>query len=106
MSILMKQCLSNPPGICPAKALNAKTFFGVHCFDSMKHEFVAISIVSLILVAYTLCAAFGIFLGLVMLTVSVSPLLVIWMVWVVLKHGTFEGRELLENEEYGYADRQ
>ncbi len=72
----------------------------------MKSEFVAISIVSLVLIAYSLCATFGIFLGFVFLTVSISPLLVIWMVWVVLKHGTFEGRELAEQEEYGYADRQ
>ncbi|PSL32187.1 hypothetical protein [Chitinophaga ginsengisoli] len=34
-----------------------------------------------------------------------SPLLVIWMVYTVLKYGVYTGRELAEDEEYGYQDR-
>ncbi|SHN36941.1 hypothetical protein [Chitinophaga sp. CF418] len=36
----------------------------------------------------------------------ISPLLVIWMVYTVLKYGVYTGRELAEGEEYGYQDRQ
>jgi len=34
-----------------------------------------------------------------------SPVLVIWMVYTVLKYGVYKGRELAEDEEYGYQDR-
>lgn len=35
----------------------------------------------------------------------VSPFLVVWMVYTVLKYGVYTGRELAEDEEYGYQDR-
>lgn len=35
----------------------------------------------------------------------ISPFLVIWMVYTVLKYGLYTGRELADNEEYGYQDR-
>lgn len=31
-----------------------------------------------------------------------SPLLLGWMVYTVIRYGTFSGRELKEGEEYGY----
>lgn len=34
-----------------------------------------------------------------------SPVLIIWMVYTVLKYGVYTGRELREDEEYGYQDR-
>ena len=33
-----------------------------------------------------------------------SPLVVIYMVYMVLKYGVYTGRELEENEEWGYED--
>ncbi|HJT75351.1 MAG TPA: hypothetical protein VJ720_15050 [Chitinophaga sp.] len=38
-----------------------------------------------------------------MFIVSPGPLL--WMVYTILKYGKYNGRELAENEEYGYQDR-
>ena len=35
----------------------------------------------------------------------ISPFLVIWMVYVVLKYGQFNSKELDEDEEWGYCDR-
>lgn len=35
-----------------------------------------------------------------------SPLIMLWMVVTILKHGKFTGRELNENEEWGYQDKQ
>lgn len=34
-----------------------------------------------------------------------SPLVVIGMVYTVIRYGKFTGRELKENEEWGYEDR-
>ncbi len=70
----------------------------------MKHEYIAIGLVSLILLFYTVLAVFGLFPGMVILIFSLSPVLLIWMVWVVLKHGTYTGPELQAGEEFGYAD--
>lgn len=35
----------------------------------------------------------------------ISPFVLCWMVYVVLKYGRFTGRELAEGEEFGYEDR-
>lgn len=35
----------------------------------------------------------------------ISPAPLIWMVYTILKYGKYNGRELAENEEYGYQDR-
>ncbi len=71
----------------------------------MKIAYSAIGLVSFILLVYATLGAFQIFPGFVLLIFSLSPLFVIWMVWVVLKYGTYDGRELKEGEEYGYGDR-
>ena len=36
---------------------------------------------------------------------ALSPLPVIWMVYSVLRYGKYNGRELAEDEEFGYQDR-
>lgn len=35
----------------------------------------------------------------------ISPGLIIFMVYSVLKHGEFEGEELANGQEFGYLDR-
>jgi hypothetical protein len=35
-----------------------------------------------------------------------SPFLVLWMVYSIIKHGVYKGKELEENEEWGYADKE
>lgn len=34
-----------------------------------------------------------------------SPVIVIWMVYTILRHGKYHGRELTRSQEYGYEDR-
>jgi len=34
-----------------------------------------------------------------------SPFLVIWMVYRIIRHDKYAGRELNEGEEWGYADK-
>lgn len=71
----------------------------------MKHDEIAIALVSLVFLIYTGFAAFNVFPGLVFLIFSISPFLIIWMVWVVLRHGEYNHGELDEDQEFGYLDR-
>jgi hypothetical protein len=71
----------------------------------MKQDIIAIGIVSMILLLYTLFAALDMFIGAVLLTAGLSPIAVIWMVWVVIKYGEYKGPELNSDQEYGYLDR-
>ncbi|MCA1751398.1 MAG: hypothetical protein ABR572_02825 [Cryomorphaceae bacterium] len=71
----------------------------------MKHDIIVISIVSALLLIYTILASLEMYLGLVFLLVGISPLLIIWMVWTVLRHGEYNGPELDSGQEYGYLDR-
>lgn len=71
----------------------------------MKHETIAIAGVSMTLLFYTMFATTGVLLNWVALIFAISPLLIIWMVWVVLKYGEFHGEELEEEQEFGYVDK-
>ncbi|MGB6035636.1 MAG: hypothetical protein WBG42_05165 [Cryomorphaceae bacterium] len=71
----------------------------------MKQETIAVGGVSMILLLYTMFASTGILLNWVALIFAVSPVLIIWMVWVVLKYGEYNGEELEDEQEFGYMDR-
>lgn len=71
----------------------------------MKHESIAIAGVSIVLLLYTLFAGAGVLLNWVALIFAASPVLIIWMVWVVLKYGEYKGDELEEDQEFGYVDK-
>jgi hypothetical protein len=71
----------------------------------MKHDEIAVGIVSLIFLIYTAFALFEVMMGLVFLIFTISPLLIIWMVYVVLRHGEYKHDELREGQEFGYVDR-
>jgi len=71
----------------------------------MKHDTIAVAGVSLLLLIYTMFASLELFLSFVYLIFAVSPVLIIWMVWVVLKFGEYEGNELANKQEFGYEDR-
>ena len=34
-----------------------------------------------------------------------APAVLIWMAYTIIRYGKFEGKELQENEEWGYSDR-
>ena len=71
----------------------------------MKHDLIAVLAVSALLLLYTIFAALDMFIGFVLLVAGLSPLAIIWMVWVVIKHGEYNGPELESEQEYGYLDR-
>ncbi len=64
----------------------------------------AIAFVTLYLLVYTLLIQFpaGFTAGLIML--MISPFLVCWLVYTVLKYGIYTGPEL-GNKEFGYEDK-
>lgn len=65
----------------------------------------AVAIVSVVLAVYTLLGALNAPYPFMALIFSLSPFLMVWMVWNVLKDDGCKVRELAEGEEWGYADR-
>jgi hypothetical protein len=60
---------------------------------------------TLYLVVYTLLIRFEASFNTIAVMFLLSPFLVIWMAYNILKYGKFNGRELQENEEWGYSER-
>lgn len=61
--------------------------------------------VTLYLIVYTLLHQYGASLSVLSAMFLASPFLVIWMAYTILKHASYDGRELNEDEEYGYQDK-
>ncbi|MFI5187257.1 MAG: hypothetical protein ACHQF0_11060 [Chitinophagales bacterium] len=65
----------------------------------------AVAAVSIILLVYCVLINFNISLPLVYFIFCISPFLLIWMAYSVIRHGNYKGKELNEDEEWGYQDR-
>lgn len=70
----------------------------------MKKPGFVIALVTIYLFTYAILGQLNIDLKIMALLFAFSPFLVIWMVYTVLKHGKYSGKELSENEEWGYQD--
>ena len=70
----------------------------------MKRDIWVVVIVTIYLVIYTIFTVTGVDSRIIMLMYMCSPLLLLYMVYTVLKHGEPPQKELEENEEWGYAD--
>jgi hypothetical protein len=68
------------------------------------HKMVTL-LVTFYLVIYTVLHQSGASLKLLGAMFLASPFLVIWMAYTILKYASYEGRELEENEEWGYQDK-
>jgi uncharacterized RDD family membrane protein YckC len=68
-------------------------------------EAVPVVAVSIILVVYAVLIFFETWLVMAGLIFTLSPILVMWLVYNVIRNGKYSGRELDENEEWGYTDR-
>jgi hypothetical protein len=71
----------------------------------MKNYKFSTAFVTLYLIVYTIMLRLEVSLSISLLMFSISPFLVLWMVYTILKHAPYNGRELKENEEYGYQDK-
>ena len=61
--------------------------------------------VTLYLVVYTVMLRLEVSITVSLLMFSISPFLVVWMAYTILKYAPYQGRELKEDEEYGYQDK-
>lgn len=70
----------------------------------LKNPVFATVMVTLYLVCYTLLFQLGASFNVLGIMFILSPFLVLWMVYTVLRFGKFEGKEL-DDQEWGYCDR-
>ncbi|GEO11566.1 hypothetical protein [Segetibacter aerophilus] len=61
--------------------------------------------VTLYLIVYTIMLRLEVSLSVSLFMFSISPILVIWMAYTIVRYASYNGRELKENEEYGYQDK-
>lgn len=70
----------------------------------LKSPTFAITTVTAYLVIFVVISRLYPDLSLMLILYSISPLLVIWMVYIAIRYGNYNGRELREGQEWGYED--
>jgi len=65
----------------------------------------AVSAVSIYLLIFLISVSYGA-INLASFLFLFSPLLVLWMVYTVIRYGVYTGKELADDEEWGYEDRK
>jgi hypothetical protein len=71
----------------------------------MKNHKLSTVFVTAYLVIYTFLFQAGAPLDVLAWMFVLSPFLVIWMAYTILRYGKYDDRELRENEEWGYQDK-
>ena len=71
-----------------------------------RYEAIPVISVSLLLALYSVLVLTGSGGKVIRVIFLLSPLFIGWMVVSVLRNGTYKGRELQDDEEWGYSDRQ
>ena len=71
----------------------------------LKNPAFVVAAVTLYLVVYTVLFHTGASMNILLTMFLISPALVLWMVYVVLKYGKFDNKELEPDQEWGYSDR-
>lgn len=66
----------------------------------------SIAATSLYLLAYIIVLHTSGSLPFMLLMLAFSPVLMVWMVYLILKYGVYSSRELEDGEEWGYEDRK
>lgn len=84
----------------------SRTLIPQRCYLYMKKaELIPVLIVSSLLLFYVVLAFLDKASGFTSFIFSFSPLLVIWLVYAVIRHGQYKGKELKSDEEFGYTDK-
>lgn len=71
----------------------------------LRNSTFAVVTVSLLLLFYVVLLRTGWLAPLAGLVYALSPLFMLWLVYTVIRYGKYSGKELQENEEWGYQDR-
>jgi hypothetical protein len=72
----------------------------------MKPSVISIVLTTILLLVLTILTSVGILISLAFLIFSFSPVAVMTMVYFILKDKGYKGRELRENEEWAYQDKE
>lgn len=72
----------------------------------IKKPFFAVAIISIILLVYCVLVGFNISLPVAFFIFSISPFLVAWLAYTIIRFGIYEGKEFPEDEEWGYQDKR
>jgi len=70
----------------------------------LRKDIFSVYAVTFYLFVYSILLQFATTVGYGIIMLSFSPLLVCWMVYSVLKHGKYNGKEL-GDDEFGYQDK-
>ena len=65
----------------------------------------AVLVISFILLIYCILIGFNVSLPAVYLIFAISPFLLGWLAYTIIRFGVFQGEELNVDEEWGYQDR-
>lgn len=71
-----------------------------------RNEAIPAITVSVILIFYAILILTRVSFPFINFLFFISPFLLIWMVYNVIRFGDYKGRELEEDEEWGYADKK
>jgi hypothetical protein len=72
----------------------------------MRKPFFAVSIISTILLVYCILVGFNISLPVAFFIFSISPFLVAWLAYTIIRFGSYEGKEFAKDDECGYQDKR
>lgn len=72
----------------------------------LRKSSVAVVIATLYLLAYYMIFYFGQSFQPVLWMFMGAPFVLGWLAYTIIRHGKYNGRELEENEEWGYADKE
>ena len=64
-----------------------------------------VGIVTGVLLLYCVLIGFDLSISLVNFIFAISPFLLLWMTYTIIRHGIYNGKELQEAEEWGYQDK-
>lgn len=70
-----------------------------------RKEAIPVISVSILLIFFVVLIFLQEWLPVIQIIFLISPFAVVWMVYSVIRHGEYKGRELDKDEEWGYADR-
>jgi hypothetical protein len=62
--------------------------------------------VSIVLLLYCIMIVLNLALPLVYFIFSISPFLLCWLAYSIIRFGKFTGKEFTDQQEWGYQDRQ
>jgi len=64
-----------------------------------------VAIVTGVLLSYCILIGFNLSLSLAYFIFGSSPFLLLWMTYTIIRYGTYDGKNLEEDEEWGYQDK-